>query len=79
MTLVFTIFYHLFCEWGQIFDFFQLSENMPCLIQFLNRDSSGFTMGESYIFNIFIDISSYKCELHGPRAFITLMISLFLT
>ena len=42
-------------------DFFQLSGNMPSLIQFLNKIISGFTTAESHIFKILIDISLYPC------------------
>ena len=59
-----------------MFDFFQLLGNMPSLIRFLNRIVSSFTIAESHIFNILIDISSYPCAFHGSRALITL-ISLF--
>ena len=74
MTLVsnYLLFvYHLF------YDFFELSGNMPWLIKFSNRIFSGFTITESHIFNILIDISSYPCALYGSRVLITLMISLF--
>ena len=60
-----------------MFDFFQFSGNMPRLIQFLDKIVSGFTIAESHIFNILIDISSYPCALLGSRALITLVISLF--
>ena len=62
---------------GQMFDFFQLSGNMLSLIQYLNIIVSGFTIAESHIFNILIDISSYPCALHGWRALIIWMISFF--
>ena len=64
---------HLFLWMGKMFDFFQLSWNIPWLIQFLNRITSGFTIAESHIFNMLIDISCL-CAVHGSRALITLMI-----
>ena len=47
-----------------MFDFFQLSGNIPSPIQFLNRFAGGFTIAESHIFNIFVDISSYPCAFN---------------
>ena len=46
-----------------MFHFFQLSGNMPSLIQFLDKIYSSFTTAESHVFNILMDISSYPCAL----------------
>ena len=74
MTLVSN---YLLFVYHHFYDFSELSRNVSWLIKFVNRIFSGFTISESHIFNILLDVSSYPCALHGSRVLITLMIPLF--